>query len=315
MALATTDWREAVIRPDVRVVIIATTHDALAPISRAALEAGKAILVEKPAALTSRELDTVIEVAERTGVPARVGFNHRYHPAMRKARELFEAGELGELMFIRGRYGHGGRPGYEREWRADPERSGGGELMDQGVHLIDLARSFLGPFSKVSGTARTYYWPMRVDDNAFMTLETPRGQVAFLHVSCTEWKNTFSLEVYGKNAKLHIEGLGGSYGLEKLAFYRMLPEMGPPETIIWEYPMADTSWSVEMAEFMDDVRYSRSCAVGLADARDVLQIVERIYAASPVASMAVASQSTNGTDGHGRPGASNGREAKRAQAK
>jgi predicted dehydrogenase len=287
-AVATAEWQEAIRHPRVDVVVIATTHDVLAPISCAAIDAGKAVLVEKPAARSVRELDVVIEAAARAKVPVRVGFNHRYHPALRKARELQEAGELGELMFVRGRYGHGARLGYEREWRADPERSGGGELMDQGVHLIDLARSFLGPFAKVSGTARTYYWPMSVDDNAFLTLETAGGQVAFLHVSCTEWKNTFSLEVYGKKAKLHIEGLGGSYGLERLAFYRMLPQMGPPETTIWEYPMADDSWNVEMAEFMDEIRRGRHSAVGLGEARAVLEVVETIYGASPVASMAAA---------------------------
>ena len=185
----------------------------------------------------------------RTGSLVRVGFNHRYHPALRKARELFGAGALGEMMFVRGRHGHGGRIGYEKEWRANPERSGGGETIDQRVHLIDLACWFLGDFSEVSGFAHTYYWNMPVDDNGFMMLKTPRQQVAFLHVSCTEWKNLFSLEIYGKKAKLHIEGLGGSYGPERLSYYRMLPEMGPPETTIWEYPMGDDSWRVEIAPF------------------------------------------------------------------
>ena len=139
-------------------------------------------------------------------------------------------------MFLRGRYGHGGRVGYDREWRADPAHSGGGELIDQGVHLIDLSRWFLGPFADVDGAAHTYFWDMPVDDNAFLRLTTPGGQVAFLHVSCTEWKNLFSFEIYGRDGKLHIEGLGGSYGVERLAHYQMLPEMGPPDTTIHEYP-------------------------------------------------------------------------------
>ena len=131
----------------------------------------------------------------------RVGFNHRYHPALLKAKELVNAGELGELMFVRGRYGHGGRIGYDREWRANPELSGGGELIDQGVHMIDLSRWFLGDFSEIQGYAHTYFWDMPVDDNGFMILRTAKNQTAFLHVSCTEWKNLFSLEIYGRNAK------------------------------------------------------------------------------------------------------------------
>ena len=176
------------------------------------------------------------DAARRTGALVRIGFNHRYHRALRKAREIFESGALGEMMFIRGRYGHGGRPGYDREWRADPARSGGGELIDQGAHLIDLSRWFLGEFPSVRGRARTYFWDMPVEDNGFLLLETARGQVAFLHASWTEWKNLFSFEIAGRVGKLEINGLGGSYGTERLTWYQMSPEMGPPETLAWEYP-------------------------------------------------------------------------------
>ena len=274
---ATSDWRSAICRQDVDLVIVATTNNALAEITLAAAQAGKHVLVEKPAARNVREIEPVIQAAQHAGVQVRVGFNHRYHPALRQARELFEAGALDELMFVRGRYGHGGRVGYEKEWRANPALSGGGELIDQGVHLIDLARWFLGDFSQVTGLAHTYFWQMPVDDNAFMLLHTPQQQTAFLHVSCTEWKNLFSLEIYGRAAKLHIEGLGGSYGVERLAYYKMLPQMGPPETTIWEYPMGDDSWQVEFAEFLDDIRMGRTPSANLLDARAALQIVEQIY--------------------------------------
>ena len=279
-ATAVLDWRKAVERDDVHVVVVATTNDALATVTRAALEAGKHVLVEKPAARNVRELDGVIESAGQYQRLVRVGFNHRYHPALIKARELFASGALGEMMFVRGRYGHGGRIGYEKEWRANPALSGGGELIDQGVHLIDLARCFLGDFTEVSGFAHTYYWQMPVDDNAFMLLRTTKQQTAFLHVSCTEWKNLFSLEIYGREAKLHTEGLGGSYGVERLAYYRLLPEMGPPETTIWEYPMGDQSWRIEFEEFVEDIRLNWTPAASLPDARAALAIVERIYAES-----------------------------------
>jgi predicted dehydrogenase len=118
---------------------------------------------------------------------------------------------------------------------------------------------------------------MPVDDNAFLVLRTSREQTAFLHVSCTEWKNLFSLEIYGKRGKLHVEGLGGSYGVERLTFYRMLPEMGPPETTTWEYPQADQSWALEFAEFLDDIRLQRPPRPGLSDARAALAVVEETY--------------------------------------
>jgi len=281
-AQAYTDWREMIARRDVNIVIVATTNNLLAEITLGAVNAGKHVLVEKPAARRAAELDPIIAAAQKKPVQVRVGFNHRYHPAFLKAREIFETGALGELMFIRGRYGHGGRIGYDQEWRAHPELAGGGELIDQGVHLIDLARWFLGEFVATQGLARTYFWRMPVDDNAFMLLQTAHQQTAFLHVSCTEWKNLFSFEIYGRDAKLDISGLGGSYGIERLAYYKMLPQMGPPATTIWEYPMGDSSWQIEFAEFLDDIRLAREPAANLNDARAALHIVEEIYRQSQI---------------------------------
>jgi predicted dehydrogenase len=274
------DHRKLLARPDVNVVVIATLHDTLAALTLDALHAGKHVLVEKPAARNADELLPVMRAVQGSSQRVRVGFNHRYHRAFRKAREIVEAGGLGDLMFVRGRYGHGGRPGYDKEWRADPALSGGGELIDQGPHLIDLSRWFLGDFSEVDGFAHTYYWDMPVDDNGFLLLKTPARQVAFLHASCTEWKNLFSFEIYGRAGKLDVSGLGGSYGVERLSFYRMLPAMGPPETTAWEYPMADDSWSVEFAEFLQDIALGREPAAGVRDAYECLKIIERVYKAS-----------------------------------
>ena len=271
------DWRAIATSPDVDIVIVATTHDMLAPIAAAAAGAGKHVLMEKPGARRASELDAVADAASRTGALVRVGFSHRYHRAFQKAREIFESGAAGPLLFIRGRYGHGGRPGYEREWRADPALSGGGELLDQGVHLIDLARWFLGDFTRVTGRTPSFFWKMPVEDNAFLLLETAAGQIAFLHAGWTEWKNLFSFEICGRDGKLEIAGLGGSYGTERLTFYKMHPGMGPPETTAWEFPMADNSWEVEFAEFLEDIRRKRQPRPGIPDARAVLLIVEQVY--------------------------------------
>lgn len=276
-AVAYEDWRLAVAHPGVDIVVIATLHNSLAEIVEGAIEAGRHVLVEKPAARRAAEISHLPALAKEKGVKVRVGFNHRYHRALRKARELVDAGELGPLMFLRARYGHGGRLGYDREWRSDKKLSGGGELIDQGPHLIDLSRYFLGDFVDVDGFAHTYYWDMPVDDNAFLLLKTADRKVAFLHASCSEWKNTFSFEVYGKSGKIDISGLGGSYGTERITFYRMLPEMGPPETTAWEFPMADDSWRVEFEEFLDDIRLDRAPRAGLDDAIASLQIIEKIY--------------------------------------
>lgn len=258
-------------------VIVATPHQSLTELSLLAIQAGKHVLVEKPAARNLQELLPVIEVAQKQKVKVHVGFNHRYHRAFQKAKALVDSGVLGELMFIRARYGHGGRIGYDKEWRAQPELSGGGELIDQGVHLIDLARWFLGNFTEIQGFSHTYYWDMPVDDNGFLLLKTAKKQVAFLHASCTEWKNTFSFEIYGKLGKLEVTGLGGSYGVERLAYYHMLPEMGPPETTVWEYPMADNSWELEFETFLTEIEQGKESSLSLEDAKAVLAIVGEIY--------------------------------------
>ena len=179
---ATDSVAQAVTAPDVDVVMIATINAALAPIASQAVKAGKHVLVEKPGAISVAEIDNLMALATKHRRHVRVGFNHRYHPAFLKAREIFAAGGCGSLMFLRGRYGQGGRIGYDREWRADPKLSGGGELIDQGVHLIDLAGIFLGEFTEVAGHTATYFWDMPVDDNAFVNLRNAAGQTAWLQV-------------------------------------------------------------------------------------------------------------------------------------
>lgn len=272
-----TDWQIAVSKDSVGLVIVATTHDQLATVALAAAEAGKHVLIEKPGARRAGELEPVLQQATRTGALVRVGFNHRYHRAIQQAKQILTSGDLGPLLYIRARYGHGGRPGYDREWRADPKISGGGELLDQGIHLIDLARWMSGDFVSAKGQIASYFWDMPVEDNAFLLLTTAQGQTAFLHASWTEWKNTFSFEIFAKYGKLEITGLGGSYGIERLALYKMTPEMGPPQTTIWEYPMADNSWEVEFQEFLDDIKLQRQPSPGLSDAQAALTVIEKIY--------------------------------------
>jgi predicted dehydrogenase len=279
---AYTDWKDVIKRDDIDIIIIATLHATLSEIGLAAVQAGKHVLLEKPAGKDANELLPLIEANKKKQSFLRVGFNHRYHPAFRKARLLVDQDALGDLMFIRARYGHGGRVGYDQEWRADPALSGGGELIDQGIHLIDLARWFLGDFSDIQGHASTYYWNMPVDDNSFLMLKTPQNQIAFLHASCTEWKNLFSFEIYGKKGKIDITGLGGSYGVERIAFYEMRPEMGPPNTAIWEYPMADDSFAVEFAEFLEDIHLKREPVASIHDAHAALKIVKEIYRISNI---------------------------------
>lgn len=264
----------------VQAVVIATRHDSLAPLAISALKAGKHVFIEKPGGLNTEALQGLVDFDRLESQHVHVGYNHRYHRGIRKALDIAKSGDIGEILFLRARYGHGGRIGYHKEWRADKEISGGGELIDQGSHLLDLSLAFLGDLSLEYGATPTYYWDMPVEDNAFIVVKNGNGAIGFLHASCTEWKNTFSLEIYGQNGKLEISGLGGSYGVEKLTHYKMLPEMGPPETTVWEFPMPDDSWAVEVQEFISDVENQTMNSENLRDATKVMTLIGEIYVRS-----------------------------------
>ncbi|MCB9062444.1 MAG: Gfo/Idh/MocA family oxidoreductase [Halobacteriovoraceae bacterium] len=281
--LLTDDYQKAISQSECDIVIIATIVSKLSEITKFSVDNKKHVIVEKPCGRNFKEIGPILKTAQEFNLKVMAGFNHRFHPAMLKAKEIIDSGDLGELMFLRGRYGHGGRVGYEKEWRANPELSGGGELIDQGVHLIDLSRWYLGDFPIVQGEAHTLFWDMKVDDNAFMKLTTQKQQIAWLHVSCSEWKNMFSLEIYGRRGKIQIEGLGRSYGTEKLTYYKMLPEMGPPETELFEYSGEDLSWNKQFEHFIDCIEQDTPMLGSLTDAYESLKIVDHIYKESSCA--------------------------------
>jgi len=262
---------------DLSFVVIATRHDSLHSLALAALHAGKNVFIEKPGAISHLQFEKVIEVARKRDLRVHVGYNHRYHPAVRKALELSRNGLIGEIMFLRGRYGHGGRLGYEKEWRADKTKSGGGELIDQGTHLIDLSIGFLGELKLDYAATPNYFWDMAVEDNVFLSLKNIEGNIAFLQASCTEWKNMFSLEIYGKTGKIEISGLGRSYGIETLTFHKMLPEMGPPLTETWRFSEPDESWAIEICEFINDLQTGTNDSDNLESSLEVLQVIGEIY--------------------------------------
>jgi predicted dehydrogenase len=264
-------------RDDIDLVVVATTHDQLAPVAMQAVERGKHVLIEKPGGVSSAELRRISDAAVANGRLVHIGFNHRFHPSLIKSHQLIRVGEYGDLLWVRGRYGHGGRPGYEKEWRADRSKSGGGELVDQGSHLIDLVRFLVGEVELAFADTPTLYWPMEVEDNAFIALRPANGGLAWLHASWTEWKNLFSLEVCFENAKIEVNGLGGSYGVERLTLYEMLPEMGPPLTSSWEWPFPDGSWRAEMEDFAAAIRGEATVGATIGDAIRVLEIIEEAY--------------------------------------
>jgi predicted dehydrogenase len=274
----TEDWQAVTRHPDIEVVVVATVNKALLPVTVMALENGKHVLCEKPLGRNSQEAKIMVDVAlSRQGILG-VGFNHRFHPAIWRAHELAREGTIGPLLCIRAAYGHGGRPGYDQEWRGDPELAGGGELLDQGVHIVDLCRWFMGEFTEVTGMLGTWFWQVApLEDNGFSLLRTAAGQIATIHTSWTQWKNLFRFEVFGRDGYLLVEGLGGSYGMERLTLGVRRPESGPPNQEAWEFPGLDISWQAEWEEFKAAIAEQRQPLGNGYDGYQAARVIDAIY--------------------------------------
>ena len=293
---ATTDWSEVVSRDDVQAIVVSTVNKFLMPITVAALESGKHVLCEKPLGRNCNEARQMVRAARFNHAVLKTGFNHRHHPAIWKAHELCASGAIGPLMFIRSVYGHGGRLGYDKEWRADADLAGGGELLDQGVHIIDLCRWFLGEISEAFGQTATYFWDLgyfppdprlpppvtrhQLEDNCFALLRTSGGQVATLHTSWTQWKNRFTFEVFGRDGYVIVDGIGGSYGAEKLTLGHCHAESGPPTEKCFEFPGPDRSWLAEWEEFTSAIQESRQPLANGEDGLQAMRVIDALYQSS-----------------------------------
>jgi predicted dehydrogenase len=271
------DWQSATALAEVDAVVVCTPPDQHLAISCAAMRNGKHVLCEKPLARTAAEAEQMVKVASEHEVVLKCGFNLRHHPVVAQIRRWVDEGKIGELFYLRGRYGTGGRPGYEREWRANGFISGGGQLMDQGIHLLDLARWFLGDFASIAGSMCAYYWDIApLEDNAFALMSTADGKTALLHASWTQWKPIFSLEVTGRDGYVVAEGLGGAYGVAT-SILGMRDLTGPFSEERVEFRGEDLSWRAEWREFTLAIKEGRQPSGSGEDGLQALRIAEALY--------------------------------------
>ncbi len=267
--------QEEVLNPKkISAVIIAAINSELASITKKAVERGIHVIVEKPAARHFAELEPLLGSKSKI----KIGFNHRFHPAYLDLIKEIKSNPDDPIMFIRAQYGNGARLGFDKEWRSNVQLSGGGELLDQGVHVIDLASVFLPDLEVVNAYSKTHYWDMNVDDNTWATLSDQKSGATFtFHVSSSEWKNEFRFEVYTRKRKYQWLGLGRSYGPEKLLIYKMKPEMGPPDFEERSYPSEDLSWKDENTNLKNAIEKNEVLFGDLSDAIRCLKIVNKIY--------------------------------------
>ena len=267
--------------PKVDVIFISTTHQYLSKIACATLQKGIHTFVEKPGAINYKSIVEIKNIyLKKKNLALSFGFNHRYHPSFLALKKIILEKNLeDQILSIRGTYGHGGRKGYESEWRMDPLKSGGGELLDQGSHLIDLCHFLTNQnFDIEYSNLRRLFWNSEVEDNTNIILKSKSHNIyANLTASWTEWKNNFLFEVFTKKMQFTIKGLGGSYGTESLTIYKMSEEMGPPETTIFEYPGNDISWERETLDFFENIKNNNFTIKSLEDTVDLHAIVHNVY--------------------------------------
>lgn len=270
---------------DLQAVVICTFNKYAPELTIKALEAGLHVFCEKPPARTSAELEAVRVVEEEKNLVLKYGFNHRYHHSVIEAKKLVENNIFGKLLWMRGVYGKAGGNKFADNWRNDKDESGGGILIDQGIHMLDLMRFFAGDFKDIKSMVQTNYWDIKVEDNAFALMQTENGVMATIHSSATQWRHKFLLEMSFENGYINLDGiLSGtrSYGDETLVIAKRQFEnetfaMGKPreEKIYFD---TDESWRLELDEFVECILEKKAVYNGNSyDALKVMQLVEAIY--------------------------------------
>lgn len=282
------DWRR-VFALDLDAVVVCTFNNVAPDVICMALDHGLHVFCEKPPGRSVADVQRIIRHQRNAAGPiVKFGFNHRFHYAIMEARSLIESGRYGRLLWARGVYGKAGGLAFENSWRSDRELAGGGILLDQGIHMLDLMLLFLGEFTEVKSMVENAFWKnIPFEDNAFALMRTADGRVAMVHSSATQWKHKFSLDLFLEDGYVCVNGILSStrsYGEESITFARRQFEdearaMGKPreETIYFDQ---DDSWRLEIEEFYDCITgRSEISGGGTTDALMVMQLIEQIYAA------------------------------------
>jgi predicted dehydrogenase len=277
---------EDLVSADLDIVFVCTPNNLIPDVAVEALKKGKHVFCEKPPGRNLADIQLIRE-AELANPDCKLifGFNHRHHPGITDAKAIIDSGALGEILTLRGVYGKGGGYDYHKSWRNDPAIGGGGILLDQGLHMLDLFHLFVGEFADVIGMRGVIHYDVPVEDNAFVILRTAKGQIAQLHSTATSWKHTFRLEIGCAAGYVTVSGLlskTGSYGRETLVVGRRPAQgekiaVGNPREETTYYD-ADPSWDIEVAHLVECIQENKPVQKGSSmDALRAMQVVDRVY--------------------------------------
>jgi len=278
--------QEIINDPEIGSIFICGVNDANMPLTQAALRAGKHVFCEKPPAFNAAQVREIMEVERASGKVLMYGFNHRHHGGVRKMKDVIASGVYGRVLWMRGRYGKSVDENYLHTWRADSARAGGGILLDQGIHMLDL---FLHmgdvPFDEVHAFVSSRYWNIPgIEDNVFAIMRNrDTGIEVSFHSTMTQWRHLFSLEVFLERGYLVLNGLktsSGTYGEEQLSIAK---NRSIAPAACWEneeklHFRVDTSWRSEAEHFMDAVTLGMPVTYGTSEqALEVMSLIDRIY--------------------------------------
>lgn len=274
------NWQDVVKFDDIDAAIICTTPDTHAEIIQEYIKYDIHILCEKPLTKTLDEAYEIKKKLKKSSIIFQCGFNHRFHPAIIDAKKALEKNEIGKPIFGRCRYGICGRPEYESEWRGKSEIATGGQLMELGIHPIDLFRWMIGEIKEVSSMVTTSFFPMHpLEDNGMAIIKTEQNVICSLHASLTQWKNMFSFEITGTDGYLNVEGLGDSYGTQKLSIGKR-DYIAPFAETVTEYRGSDKSWYNEWKNFKDCVKDNKTPSGNINDAIQAMKVIFSCYESS-----------------------------------
>jgi predicted dehydrogenase len=270
--------------PDIHAIIVATPNFLNKELSIRALQAGKHVFCEKPPCFTGADMEEIIAVEKRSCKKLMYGFNHRHHDSIIRMKEIIDRQESGRILWMRGRYGKSVTPDYFNEWRARKELAGGGILIDQGIHMLDLFLYLGGNFDKVKAEISNLYWKLEVEDNAFVILKNSQtGMVANLHSTMTQWRHLFSLEIFMEKGYMVLNGLitsSGSYGEEMLTIAKnrsAAPAATWRDEVKTQY-LNNNSWRYEMEHFLNAIKTDMPVSIGnSSDALRLMTIIDSIY--------------------------------------
>ncbi len=268
-------------------IIIATPNYMIAPLVIEALNAGKNVFAEKPPGMSLKEVNNMENAVKKNPhLILKFGFNHRYHDAIMEAKKRIDSNEFGDVLWMRGRYGKSVNPNFVNEWRADKKLAGGGILMDQGIHMLDLFLHFCGEFEEAKSFCSKKYWELDIEDNVFAIFQNKKGQTASLHSTMTQWRHLFSLELFLEKGYMVINGILSASGVytynggEELTI--ALNRSPAPAAIHSEEEKLvfkeDLSFEREINEFIDCIKEKKQPKYGtIKDAKKLMTLIEKIY--------------------------------------